>query len=148
MRRLFSSSSGNHQEIIAEGHLVDFHGCGSFHRPPLPNVLSFCFFFFLVKIPTFDSKVFAPASPSNDDRQPRQPGHSRIFAARALSGHPLRCGGSDPIPPQHRELVQRISPVVHSVPAPFDHDVFQGHVEQLQCRLFAWKRSPRLDDLA
>jgi hypothetical protein len=33
--------------------LIDFHGCGSFHRLPLPHVLSFCFFFFLVKICAF-----------------------------------------------------------------------------------------------
>jgi len=34
----FPSSDGNHKEDIAPGHLNDFHGCGSFHRPLPPAV--------------------------------------------------------------------------------------------------------------
>ena len=143
----FSSSGGNHQAKVAEGHLDRFPRLRSFHRPPLPMVLSFCFFFFLVKIRTFCPKVFARIAYKR--RSTAGAAWSMAgFLPRASPDSLAPCDRSDPIPPQHRELVQRISPVVHSVPSPRGHDVFQGHVEQLQCRLFARKRSPRLDDLA
>ena len=58
------------KEKLPKATSIDFHRCGSFHRPPLRNILSFCFFFFLVKIRSSTRKFFAPGSPTNDDRQP------------------------------------------------------------------------------
>lgn len=108
--------------------LIDFHSGGSFHRLPLPNVLSFYFFFFLVKIRPSTRKCFAPGWPTNDDRQPGRSQAWPDFCRGFLSGLRFPCGLADAIPPQDGELVQRLSPMSHSVPLPVGHDVFQGHV--------------------
>src|SRR5439155_16780467 len=104
---------------LPKATFIDFHGCAVSTGLPLPTVLSFCFFFFLVKIRTFDPNIVAPGSRINDDRQPRRPEAWAGFLPRGLlSGRRPLCGSSDPIPPQQHELVQRLSPVLHSVPLP------------------------------
>jgi hypothetical protein len=55
---------------LPKATFVDFHGCAVSTGLPLPTVLSFCSFFFLVEIRTFGPEVFAPGSSISDDRQP------------------------------------------------------------------------------
>ena len=64
MRRLFKAAGGKSiKKKLPKATFLDFHGCGSFHRPPLPN---FSFFFgsfsFFVEIWAPAEKLFAPGS--------------------------------------------------------------------------------------
>src|SRR2546427_2485559 len=69
LRRLFQAAVEIIKKKLPKATFLDFHGCGSFHRPPLPN-----FSFFLV--------LFLSLSKSRDRKSTRlNSSHSQISYA-------------------------------------------------------------------
>ncbi len=66
LRRLFQAAVEIIKKKLPKATFLDFHGCGSFHRPPLPN---FSLLFFLFGSFSFFVEIEAPTK--NNSRHDR-----------------------------------------------------------------------------
>ena len=117
------------KQKLPKATLIDFHGCAVSTGLPPSDGSFFLLLFLSCENPHLLAESFRARIAYKRRSTAGAAWSMAGFLPRASPDSLAPCGRSDPIPPQHRELVQRISPVLHSVPSPLGHDVFQGHVE-------------------